>query len=748
MSPLSPTRRRPRTPTTPAVLGSRALVGTAALALAGGLAVATPAPAHAAPPGAPGAPGAPGDKATWTEADKTGFGTARTRRSNVWFTLQRGRTSEVFYPDLSTPSVRSLELVVVGRGFTDRESTDMRHRTTRPDARSLRFRQVNTDRQGRYRLVETFVTDPRRDTLLVRVHFRSLDGGRYRVFALYDPSLDNTGMDDRGRTVGGALVAADGRVASALVSRPRFGPTSTGYLGTSGGWTDLEADQRLDHHDRRASAGNIVQVGRITRLDGRRHRTATLTLGFGRRVSTALRTARASAATPYARTQHRYDAGWHRYLAGLRRVPASAAGLRRQYLASALVLAASEDKLHPGALIASPSAPWVWGDEVEGLSSPSAAYHEVWSRDAYEFGTALWAMGDRAAARRIVDWLFGHQQQADGSFPQNSDVTGTPVWTNLQLDEVALPIVLARLVGRTGPGTYAHVKRAADFIVDFVDPDTGHPAPFSPQERWENQSGYSPNSIAAQISGLVCAASIARANGDPASARRWLAAADEWRAKVKDWTVTTTGPLSDDPYFLRLSKDGDPDAATTYSTGDGGPSDADQREVVDASFLDLVRYGILRPDDPAVRATLPVIDAQLRVRTPNGPFWHRFTFDGYGETRDGGEWTLTDPDTFTTLGRAWPLLTGERGEYAVTAGARGVGYLRTMARAAGRSDLIAEQVWDRRPPSGRPCCPPGENTRSATPLVWSHAGLVRLAWTVQRGRPVDQQAVVAYRYVR
>jgi glucoamylase len=398
--------------------------------------------------------------------------------------------------------------------------------------------------------------------------------------------------------------------------------------------------------------------------------------------------------------------------------------------------------------VASPSAPWVWGNEIPGLSSPSGAYHLVWSRDAYQFGTALWAIGDKAAARRIVDWLFRVQQKPDGSFPQNSDVTGTPVWGELQLDEVALPIALAHLVGRDGPATYRHVKAAANFIADFVDADSGLAAPYSPQERWENQAGYSPNSIAAQINGLVCAAHIARRNGDNASARRWLALADEWQANVKDWTVTRNGPLSDRPYFLRLTKDGNPNAGTTYSIGDGGPSAVDQRRVVDASFLDLVRYGILRPYDRAVRTTLPVVDRVLKVRTPNGPFWHRFTFDGYGETRDGGEWRITDPDTFTTLGRAWPLLAGERGEYAVTARANGLPFLRSMARASGPSDMLAEQVWDNRPPTGRACCPSGEGTRSATPLVWSHAGLVRLAWTIQRGEPVDQQRVVARRYVR
>jgi glucoamylase len=725
------------------------VIATAAALVIPGASAVVPSAASSPPSSA--APGGPGDKATWTEADKTGFGTARSRSSNVWFTLQDGRTSEVFYPDLSTPSVRSLELVVTGAGFTDRESTDMRHRTVRPDARSLSFREVNTDKQGRYRIIETFVTDPRRDALEVRIRFTSLDGGAYRVYALYDPSLANGGMDDSGRTSGASLVASDagGQVNSALVSQPRFDETSTGYLGTSDGWTDLKDDQALDHVYDHAGPGNIVQIGRIAGVTGRAgHQSVRLSLGFGSTPAAARRTARSAVETAFRTTRTRYDHGWHAWLGSLKRVPASAADVRRQYLASELIVAAAEDKQHPGAFVASPTAPWVWGDEVPDLSSPSGAYHLVWARDAYQFGTALWAMGDKAAARRIVHWLFTVQQKPDGSFPQNSDVTGTPVWGSLQLDEVALPIVLAHLVGRDGPATYAHVKKAADFIADFVDPVTGRHSPFTPQERWENQSGYSPNSIAAQINGLVCAADMAVRNGDNASAKRWLTLADRWQSRVKKWTVTTNGPLSKHPYFLRLTKDGRPNTGTTYAIGDGGPVSIDQRRVVDPSFLDLVRYGILRPRDRAVRSTLPVIDRQLGVRTPNGPFWHRSSFDGYGETRSGAEWTITDSGTFTTLGRAWPILTDERGEYAVTTGTRAERYLRAMARATGASDLLAEQVWDGRPPTGKPCCRLGEGTRSATPLIWSHAALVRLAWTIQRGKPVDQQPVVAHRYLR
>lgn len=710
----------------------RPVTGVAALAVAlTGALVSLPSSAEQAPP----AVGDKGAKSTWTEADKSGFGTARTRASNVWFTLQRGRVSEVFYPDLSTPSVRSLELVVTGDDFADR-SSDMTTRVLRPDDDSLRYTQVSLDRDGRYQVVEDVVTDPRGDALVVRARLQPLDGGHYRLWALYDPALDNGGMDDRSTSRPHALVATDGTVSSALVARPALRSTTSGLVGTpTDPWPDL------GHRHRTAGPGNVVQAARLSD-------DTTLALGFGGSVGRATDQARGAIDRAFASTTTAYDRGWHGYVRSLKDVPASASGVESEYLASALVLAAAEDKRHRGAFVASPSAPWVWGDEVKDLSSPSGAYHLVWSRDAYQFGTALWAMGDHAAARRIVRWLFGTQQLADGSFPQNSDVSGTPVWTSLQLDEVAFPIVLAHLVGKRDAATWRGVRKAAHFLVTFRDEETGRRAPYTPQERWENQAGYSPASIAAEVAGLVCAADLARKHHRPALAKRWLRVADRWQQHVKGWTVTRNGPLDDGPYFLRLTKNGKPDTASPYEMGDGGPRSIDQRKVVDPSFLDLVRLGLLPADDPAVVNTLGVVDDRLEADTPNGPFWRRFSHDGYGETRTGGEWTITDPGTHRTLGRGWPILTGERGEYAVTAGADASGYLEAMAAATGDSGMLAEQVWDGRPPTGAACCPAGEGTRSATPLVWSHAQLVRLAWTIQRGRPVDQQAVVADRYLR
>jgi glucoamylase len=335
--------------------------------------------------------------------------------------------------------------------------------------------------------------------------------------------------------------------------------TSNGYLGTSDGWTDISQHYRMEWHYQSAPNGNVVQTGRTT-LNGVGLQNLTLVLGFGSTASEALTTTQQSLGAGFQATAQAYAGGWHTYLASLKQPPASlATPLEREtYLVSAMVLVASEDKTYPGAYIASPTMPWAWGT---GLENPSGAYHLVWARDLYEIATALIAEGDTSGAERALNYLFDRQQKPDGSFPQNSLVDGTPHWGGLQLDEVADPIILAYELGRTDATSWSHVKRAADFIVSFQQ--NGFTAPWTPQERWENQSGYSPATIASEIAGLVCAAQIAKANSDTTSAQRYLATADSWQAQVEKWTVTTNGPYSSKPYFLRLTKDGKPNAATT-----------------------------------------------------------------------------------------------------------------------------------------------------------------------------------------
>ena len=331
-----------------------------------------------------------------------------------------------------------------------------------------------------------------------------------------------------------------------------------------------------------------------------------------------------------------YKQGWVGYRNQLKPIPAAALPVAAAYETSLLVLKAHEDKDNPGAFVASPSMPWGWGELTIDEKNPrSGPYHLVWSRDLYQIATALLAAGDKPAANRALDFLFDHQQLEDGSFPQNTQVDGRPKWKALQMDQVGLPIVLAWQLGRTKPADWRHVRSAADLIVEK--------GPVTEQERWENQEGYSPATIAAEIAGLVCAADIARRNGDTKRAASYERKADSWAANVQRWTATTNGPYSPAPYYLRLTKDRKPNRGTKYAIGDSGPSKLDQRRVVDVSFLELVRLGVKRFDDPAILNTLQIVDQRLR----GGAFWHRFSFDGYGERRNGKPWQLFDDDTRT-----------------------------------------------------------------------------------------------------
>ncbi|BBH68850.1 glucan 1,4-alpha-glucosidase [Actinoplanes sp. OR16] len=668
---------------------------------------------------APAAPGGPGRDQQYLPADKAGLLTSADPRSKVWVTLARGGGSaEIFYPDLGTPSARALQFVVAPPSGPAVRATDPRTEMT--SAGSLGYRQTYAG-QG-WQLTTDYTVDTKQAVVLVKVR---LTGEGHRLYTIFDPALGNSRGGDSGRTDRDALIATDGPVSSALAASPAFTATSSGYAGVSDGLTDLLADGRMDWRYPQAAAGSLVQTAETPS-------TATLALGFGGSPSAARAGTRSVLARGFDTALRAYETGWSKYLRSLNRPPEVAD--ERLWKASAMILAASEDKTHRGAYIAAPAAPWAFGRD-----DPSGPYHLVWSRDLYQIATGLIAAGDRAGASRALEYLFLTQQKDDGSFPQNSRLDGTPVWEGLQLDEVALPIVLAHQLGRTDGPIWNGVKKAADFLVGYPD------APSSPQDRWENQSGYSPATIAASIAGLVCAAAIARANGDEESASLYEKTADRWRANVKKWTVTSTGPYSGKPYFLRLTKDGQPDSGTTYDIGDSGPSGVDQRRVVDPGFLELVRLGVLPARDPVFADSLDVIDEQLGVPVRGGLYWYRASFDGYGEKADGSQWDYPLPaDSRITRGRLWPLLNGERGEYELAAGEKREArrQLWLMERAAGPSLVLPEQVWDFEPPYR----PAGTPTTSATPLTWTHAQYLRLAANLAAGRILEQPGVVKDRY--
>ncbi|HET9654256.1 MAG TPA: glycoside hydrolase family 15 protein, partial [Kineosporiaceae bacterium] len=466
----------------------RGVVVLAGAVLGAGLLLAPPAAAATAP-------GAPGAGSAWTSGLKQGLGTSTTTTSKVWYTLGNGITDEVFYPQTDTPDVQDLQyLVTDGSTFTDNERDNATHTLAMPDPQSLTYQQVNTAASGRWRITKTYVTDPARSTLLIQTRFQVLTGGPLQLYLVFNPSLRGSGMGDTGVTSAGQLVGSDGSVSSALAAGPGFAATTNGYSGTtSDPWSDLTAHHALTAaYDSAPTPGNLVQAGRIT---VGADTTFTLALGFGASQAEASGNASASLTAGWASVAAAYQNGWHSYLAGLKPVPAavSSAGQTQLYTIAVMALAADEDKTYRGAFVASLSTPW--GEAVNADNGGVAGYHAVWARDLYQIATALIADGDTAGAGRALDYLLNVQQKADGSFPQNSWLNGTPYWGGLQLDEVSFPIILADTLGRTDAATWSKIKKAADFVVAN--------GPSTPQERWEENAGYSPATIAAQIAGLV-----------------------------------------------------------------------------------------------------------------------------------------------------------------------------------------------------------------------------------------------------
>lgn len=660
---------------------------------------------------------------TWTNANKQGVGTATTLESKVWFTLGSGVLTEVYYPTVDQANLRQLELLVTdGHGFFERESADTAQAVTVPDAHVLAFSQANTSRSGRYRITRTTLSDPARPVVRLLVHFEPL-GERpapLRLFVALDPSLANSGLGDTGFVADGALVSQQGALAMALACSRGFARSWSGVAGESDGLADLKAGRPLAGGAARVT-GDVVQLGEI-RLSGGGAQEFELALGFGAEARAAAAAARASLRQPFERVHDAYAAGWRRYLSSLRTArPPNA----EQFAMAAMLLKAHEDKTHRGAMIASLSIPW--GNDVDASQGDVGGYHLVWSRDLYHVATAQLAIGDHASAGRALDYLFGTQQRPDGSFPQNSWLDGRPFWPSVQLDEVAYPLILAHELGRFDAETYRrHVRPAAEYLLAH--------GPATPQERWEEEAGYSPSTLAAEIAGLVAASDLAARNGQRADAERYRATADLWADGVDAWTVTRTGPLSPRPYFLRIAQDGRPDSGKLLEINNGGGL-RDERSVVDAGFLELVRLGIRPPDDPVVVASLAVVDERLRVETPRGPSFYRYNGDGYGEKPDGRGWDGTG------VGRLWPLLTGERGEYELLAGRDARPYLDALRAFANDGRMLPEQVWDRRE-SPRPWLRFGAGTGAATPLAWSCAEFIRLALAIETGKSVGQPEIV------
>jgi glucoamylase len=689
--------------------------------------------------------GHPGIPLSWTPSSKGAVGTAYSRASRLWFTLSRGVVNEVYYPTIDRPQIRDLQFLFTdGEHFFHEERRDLHSEIRCLDGDSLGYSVRSEDPEGRYSLYKEIIADPTSPCLLIhtRIDADAAWLKRLRVYAFLAPRLECGGAGNsawRGQVAGkNILLAGKQRTYLALAVDRGFTRTSCGFTGISDGWQDLNDNFKLDWAFDLAENGNVAVIGEIDLSQGN---AFTLGMAFGDGPHAAITSLVQSLSIPFASHRSRFVEQWHSICCEIPDLGAVSLDGGALYRISHNLLLAHEDKTFSGAIIASASIPWGEARRDEDLGG----YHLVWTRDMVHSATALLACRDIATPRRTLVYL-GCSQHSDGGFPQNFWLDGTPLHTAIQLDQVAFPIILAwRLWQLDGLGDfdpYPMVQRGAAFLI--------RQGPMTQQERWEEASGYSPSTLAVTIAALVCAADFARSRGAPDAAQFLEEYADFIESRLEAWTVTTEGTLVPGipRHYIRIhpttvedhSPDENPNAASLVVANrpPGGPWLFPAKGVVDAGFLELVRYGIRKPGDALIEDSLQVVDAVLKVETPFGPCWRRYNHDGYGNRPDGG------PYQTWGKGRAWPLLTGERAHYEFAAGRPVSGYVSAMEKFAFRSGMLPEQVWDEdRPELG---IRSGHPSGSAMPLMWAHAEYIKLLRTIADGQVFDFIPLVAERY--
>ncbi|MGC2401613.1 MAG: glycoside hydrolase family 15 protein [Acidobacteriaceae bacterium] len=689
--------------------------------------------------------GWPGVEPRWTSSRKDCVGMAYSASSRIWYTISHGILNEIYYPTIDRPQTRDMEFLLTdGETFVHEEKRDLQRTFEYIDSFSSAVRLINADPQGRYKIIKEIIADPHHPVVLMRVRLEGQESllSRMKAYALLAPHLDVGGADNSGYVLDLcgklALLADKNGLALVMAASCGFSRASCGFVGKSDGWQDLMDNYQMDWQFGSALNGNVALTGEI---DIGLHREFVIAISLGQGHHSALTRALGSVTTPFEQNLKRFHEQWHRASSPVA-LRGAAMDAGRLLQVSQNVILSHEDKSYSGAFIASASIPWGQhkGDDDLG------GYHLVWTRDMVQSATALLACGRMDTARRALVYLAG-TQKPDGSFAQNFWIDGTPYWKGIQLDEVAYPLILAwRLWKLDGLGNFdvlPFVERAAGFLVRH--------APVTQQERWEESAGYSPSTLAVVISGLICAADMTRANGFAELAVFLEEHADWIEAHLEDWTVTNNGSLLPGVprHYMRVRP---PQCGDDYAgencneeivrinnRGPGERFEFEARNVVDAGFLELVRYGVRREDDPVIVDSIKVVDHVLKVETPIGLCWRRYNHDGYGQRHDGG------PFLGWGQGRAWPLLTGERAHYELAAGRDVTSYIQTLEGFSSRGGMLPEQIWD------APDLPErglrlGKPTGAAMPLVWAHAEYIKLLRSVTDGQVFDRIAVVAKRY--
>ncbi len=699
------------------------------------------------------APGWPGIEPRWTSSAKTGVGTALNLSSRVWFTLSHGVIDEIYFPRVDQACTRDFGLIVTdGRSFFSDEKRHCTYQNVPFESGVPAYELANTEFNNRYRIEKEVLTDPVRNVVLQKIRFVPLQGKLedYRVYALLAPHLGNNGYgntgwvgDYKGKQM---LYASRGPLTLALASSTPFLKRSVGFVGESDGWQDLSQHFQMEWEYDHAENGNIALTAEIDLAACKGE--FILSLGFGGSWAEAGQQAVSSLLTSYRSIREDYVLQWQNWQLKLKKLDESPRE-NDLYRASVAVLRTHESKDFLGGIIASLSIPWGFNKGDEDLGG----YHLVWPRDLVENAGGLLAAGAYDEALGVLHYLES-TQEADGHWAQNMWLDGRPYWNGLQMDETAFPILLVDLLRREAPRCYGDnkrwwpmVRKAAEFIVAN--------GPVTQQDRWEEDGGYSPFTLAAEISGLLVAAEMAESVGEPERAEFLRQMADTWNDNIERWTYAMNTDLARElgvqGYYVRITPpDSDGDGAASPLEGfvpiKNRPPEGSRNaaiKVISPDALALVRFGLRAFDDPRIVNTIKVIDEMLRVKLPQGPAWYRYNGDGYGEHEDGS------PFDGSGIGRPWPLLAGERAHYEVAAGRipSAEALLAVMENSTGATRLIPEQVWDVKDIPERELFV-GKGTGSACPLVWAHSEYIKLRRSLSDCKIFDQPPQTAERYLK
>lgn len=698
------------------------------------------------------APGWPGTEPRWNSSAKTGVGVSLSPSSQVWFTTSHGILNEIYYPRVDYACIRDMGLLITdGQDFFSEEKRHADSQLNYLAEGVPAYHFTNTCKEGRYRIEKEILTDPLRDTLLQKIIFTPLKGEQsdYHLYALMAPHIMNAGAGNtawcdyyKGMPM---LFAERGSGAVAMACSQPFKASSVGFVGISDGWQDISKNKEMTWRYQRAQNGNVAVCGEID-LEKTGGKPFIIAIGFGMNANEAGQRALASILDGFDDAKAEYIDGWQQWQSRIKDYSHTKKGENSLYRISAAVIQTHHAQQFPGGYIASLSVPWGFSKGDDDLGG----YHLIWPRDLVEVAGGLLAAGANQASHSVLHYLR-LAQEPDGHWLQNMWLDGSAYWQGIQMDETAFPILLINMLFNRKAidkediaGFMPMIKKATRFLIKN--------GPSSQQDRWEENAGYSPFTLAAEIAALLAAADLYEMFGDKSAASYIRNTADIWNENIESWTYVSQTQLAKElnieGYYVRIAP---PNVGETPSLDDDviliknlpQATALVSAQVVSPDALALVRFGLRDAKDPKILDTIKAIDELLKVETPYGDCWHRYNHDGYGEHADGS------PFNGTGIGRLWPLLTGERAHYELAAGnyKRAEELLKTMEGFSNEGGMIPEQIWDSEDIPhyelffGRPA-------GSAMPLVWAHSEYLKLCRSVREKTVFDMPPQTVERYLK